>query len=119
MRSNSIGLLIWVKPSKPVPAGIIFPIITCSFNPPKKSTRFATALFNKILLVSWKLAGAKIDGCFKPLINIEDIHKKKFYDINKEEWKRRLDVLEEVIRGKISEDIPEKEVEEMKLFYDV
>jgi GT2 family glycosyltransferase len=42
-----------------------------------------------------------------------------FYDINKEEWKRRLDILEEVIRGKISEDIPEKEVEDIKLFYDV
>ena len=61
----------------------------------------------------------KVDVCFKPLINIEDIHKKKFYDINEKEWKRRVDILEEVIRGKIKEEIPEKEVEELKLFYDV
>ncbi len=61
----------------------------------------------------------KVEGCFKPLIKIEDIHKKKFYDINEKEWERRLDILEEVIRGKIKEEIPEKEVEEIKLFYDV
>ena len=60
----------------------------------------------------------KAEGCFKPLTKIEDIHKKKFYEINKEEWKRRVDILEEVIREKIREDIPEKEVEEIKLFYD-
>ena len=61
----------------------------------------------------------KIEGCFKPLIKIEDIHKKKFYELNEEEWNRRVDILEEVIREKIREDIPEKEVEEIKLFYDV
>jgi hypothetical protein len=60
----------------------------------------------------------KIEGCFKPLTKIEDIHKKKFYEINKKEWERRLNILEEVIREKIREDIPEKEVEEIKLFYD-
>jgi hypothetical protein len=60
----------------------------------------------------------KIEGCFKPLTKIEDIHKKKFYELNKKEWKRRVDILEEVIREKIREDIPEKEVEEIKLFYD-
>ncbi len=60
----------------------------------------------------------KIEGCFKPLTKIEDIHKKKFYEINKKEWKRRIDILEEVIREKIREDIPEKEIEEIKLFYD-
>jgi hypothetical protein len=60
----------------------------------------------------------KVEGCFKPLTKIEDIHKKKFYDINEEEWKRRIDILEEVIRGKITEDIPEKEITEIKLFYD-
>jgi len=60
----------------------------------------------------------KIEGCFKPLTKIEDIHKKKFYELNEEEWKRRLNILEEVIREKIREDIPEKEVEEIKLFYD-
>ncbi len=61
----------------------------------------------------------KVEGCFKSLIKIEDIHKKKFYDINEKEWERRLDILEEVIRGKIKEEIPKKEVEEIKLFYDV
>ena len=60
----------------------------------------------------------KIEGCFKPLTKIEDIHKKKFYELNKKEWKRRVDILEEVIREKLREDIPEKEVEEIKLFYD-
>jgi hypothetical protein len=61
----------------------------------------------------------KVEGCFKPLTKIEDIHKKKFYELNEKEWKRRVDILEEVIRGKMSDDIPEKEVEEIKLFYDV
>ncbi len=61
----------------------------------------------------------KVEGCFKPLTTIEDIYKRRFYDLNKEEWKRRVDVLEEVIRDKIREDIPEKEVEEIKLFYDI
>jgi hypothetical protein len=60
----------------------------------------------------------KVEGCFKPLTKVEDIHKKKFYDLNKEEWKRRVDILEEVIRGKITEDIPAKEITEIKLFYD-
>ena len=61
----------------------------------------------------------KVEGCFTPLIKIEDIHKKKFYDLNENEWKRRIDILEKVIREKIREDIPEKEVDEIKLFYDV
>jgi hypothetical protein len=61
----------------------------------------------------------KVEGCFIPLTKIEDIHKKKFYELNEKEWKRRVDILEEVIRGKMSDDIPEKEVEEIKLFYDV
>lgn len=59
----------------------------------------------------------KIKGCFAPLTKFEDIHKKKFYDINKEEWKRRVDILEEVIKSKISLEFPEKEIEEIKLFY--
>lgn len=59
----------------------------------------------------------KIKGCFTPLTTIEDIHKKKFYDINKQEWERRVDILEEVIKSKISLEIPEKEIDEIKLFY--
>jgi hypothetical protein len=59
----------------------------------------------------------KVDGCFKPLTKIEDIHKKKFYELNEEEWKRRVDILEEVIKDKISFEVPQKEIEEIKLFY--
>ena len=58
----------------------------------------------------------KIEGCFKPLLKIEDIHKKKFYDINKEEWKRRVDILQEVIKEYI-DIVPDKAVTEVKLFY--
>jgi hypothetical protein len=32
--------------------------------------------------------GKKKEGCFKP--KNEDIHKKKFYDLNEEEWERRI-----------------------------
>jgi hypothetical protein len=61
----------------------------------------------------------KIEGSFNPLITIEDIHKKKFYDINKDEWSRRLDILEKVIKENISLDtFPSKEITEIKLFYD-
>jgi hypothetical protein len=61
----------------------------------------------------------KIQGCFKPIVNIEDIHKKKFYDVNTDEWNRRVDILEKVIRDKINgSDIPQKEIEEIRLFYD-
>ena len=60
----------------------------------------------------------KIEGCFIPLISIEDIHKKKFYNINKDEWNRRLDILEKVINEHISLDaFPSKEITEIKLFY--
>jgi hypothetical protein len=60
----------------------------------------------------------KIEGCFKPLISVVDIHKKKFYDVNKKEWNRRLDILEKEIRKYISLDtFPSKEITEIKLFY--
>jgi hypothetical protein len=58
----------------------------------------------------------KLEGCFKPLTKIEDVHKKKFYDLNEGEWARRMDILEKVIREKIN--IPSKEIDEVKLFYD-
>ncbi len=58
----------------------------------------------------------KLEGCFKPLTKIEDVHKKKFYDLNEGEWTRRMDILEKVIREKIN--IPSKEIDEIKLFYD-
>jgi len=61
----------------------------------------------------------KVEGCFKPLINIEDIHKKKFYDINKKEWKRRIDILVEEIKKYLQLDtFPNKMYTEIKLFYD-
>jgi len=52
-----------------------------------------------------------------PVTKIEDIHKKKFYELNEEEWKRRVDILEEVIKDKISFEVPQKEIQEIKLFY--
>jgi len=58
----------------------------------------------------------KVEGCFKPLINIEDIHKKKFYEVNKNEWKRRVDILQEVIKEYI-DVVPDKAITEIKLFY--
>lgn len=60
----------------------------------------------------------QIEGCFKPLINIEDIHKKKFYDINNKEWKRRVDILQEVIKEYI-DVVPDKAITEIKLFYSI
>ncbi len=60
----------------------------------------------------------KFETCFKPLINMEDINKKKFYVLNEKEWKRRIDILEKVINENITENIPEKEITEIKLFYD-
>ncbi len=84
------------------------PLIMIRFNPDSYTEEHRPSGENK----------KKIEGCFKPLTKIEDIHKKKFYELNKKEWKRRIDILEEVIREKIREDMPEKEVEEIKLFYD-
>jgi hypothetical protein len=84
------------------------PLIIIRFNPDSYKGDLSSSPENN----------TKIEGCFKPLTKVEDIHKQKFYDLNKEEWKRRVDILEEVIRGKITEDIPEKEITEIKLFYD-
>jgi hypothetical protein len=84
------------------------PLILIRFNPDRYTGDLGSSPENN----------NKVEGCFIPLTKIEDIHKKKFYDINEEEWKRRIDILEEVIRGKMRDDIPEKEIEEIKLFYD-
>ncbi len=84
------------------------PLILIRFNPDSYTEDLGSSTENK----------KKIKGCFKPLTKIEDIHKKKFYEINKKEWKRRVDILEEIIRENMSEDIPKKEVKEIKLFYD-
>lgn len=60
----------------------------------------------------------KIQGCFTPLIKVEDIHKKRFYNINETEWVKRVNILEKNIKEYLSLDtFPNKEVTEIKLFY--
>jgi hypothetical protein len=58
-----------------------------------------------------------IETCFKPLIKEEDANKKRFYDINKNEWNNRIKVLVNTIRTHL-QTIPSKEITEIKLFYD-
>jgi len=58
----------------------------------------------------------EVEGCFKPLVNVEDANRKRFYDINRKEFERRVDVLEDVIEKNIN-IVPTKEVTEIKLFY--
>jgi len=60
----------------------------------------------------------KVQGCFKPLTNVEDIHKRRFYDVDYTEWDRRIIILEEVICSYIDlKTFPNKELTEIKLFY--
>jgi hypothetical protein len=60
----------------------------------------------------------KVQGCFIPLTKVEDIHKKRFYNINEKEWVRRLNILEQKIKEYLSLDtFPNKEITEIKLFY--
>ncbi len=54
-----------------------------------------------------------VKGCFTP---IKEPLKKRFYDINKREWNKRIKTLEKYIRYYI-ENIPSKEVTEIKLYY--
>ena len=62
--------------------------------------------------------GNKVEGCFKPLTEVQDMHKKRFYNINETEWNRRICVLEKVIKEYIGLDtFPSKEITEIKLFY--
>jgi len=62
--------------------------------------------------------GNKVEGCFKPLTEVKDMHKRRFYNINEEEWNTRISVLEKVIKEYISLDtFPSKEITEIKLFY--
>ena len=61
----------------------------------------------------------KVEGCFKPLTKVEDMHKKKFYDLNKKEWKRRVDILIEELKKYLYLDtFPDVLYKEVKLFYD-
>jgi hypothetical protein len=59
----------------------------------------------------------KVEGCFKPLTKIEDMHKRKFYDLKKEEWKRRVDILVEELKKHLDLDT-DVLYKEVKLFYD-
>ena len=58
----------------------------------------------------------KIEGCFKPLTKIEDMYKKKFYDINTDEWKRRVDILVKELKKYLDLNINIL-YKEIKLFY--
>ena len=60
----------------------------------------------------------KIEGCFKALTEVQDMHKKRFYNINEKEWNTRICVLEKVIKEYISlGTFPSKEITDIKLFY--
>jgi hypothetical protein len=60
----------------------------------------------------------KVEGCFNPLTEVQDMYKKRFYNINEIEWNRRNCILQKVIKEYISLDtFPCKEITEIKLFY--
>jgi len=57
-------------------------------------------------------------GCFKPFINIDDMHRKKFYNIVKEEWNRRIKTIIPIVKEYISlGTFPKKEITIIQLFY--
>jgi len=57
-------------------------------------------------------------GCFTPLIDIEDIHRKKFYNIVKEEWNRRIETLIPIVKEYTElGTFPDKEITIIHLFY--
>jgi hypothetical protein len=63
--------------------------------------------------------GTRIKTCFNPLISEEDSNRKRFYDIQEEEWKARTTLLKCVISQFLQKDtFPEKEITELQLFYD-
>jgi len=67
---------------------------------------------------SYNIKNKKIQGCFKDITKIEDIHKKKFYDLNIDEWNKRIDTLEKLLIKHISmKDAPDKELTIEYLFY--
>lgn len=62
---------------------------------------------------------SKVQGCFKPCITENEQYKKRFYDLNEDEWKKRINILESVLREKLQEvSFPNKELEVIHLFYD-
>lgn len=61
----------------------------------------------------------RIKGCFIPLTDIQDMYKKRFYNIDTKEWKRRIEILKNTIYVYLKIDtFPNKEFTELKLFYD-
>jgi hypothetical protein len=55
---------------------------------------------------------------FKDIIKTENNNKKKDYELNKEEWNKRIDTLEKLLIKYISmKDIPDKEIAIEYLFY--
>jgi hypothetical protein len=63
--------------------------------------------------------GTRIKTCFQPLIKEEDVNRKRFYNIQEDEWKERTNVLKGVIEQFLQTDtFPEKEITEVHLFYD-
>jgi len=63
--------------------------------------------------------GKQIDTCFKPITDIENLNVKRFYDLNKIEWDRRVKKLVEKLDTYLNlNTFPEKEITEIKLFYD-
>jgi len=61
----------------------------------------------------------KVGTCFKPLTTGEDANRRRFYDIQEEEWEYRCQVLKGVIVNYLEEDgFPLQEITVIKLFYD-
>lgn len=66
-----------------------------------------------------RLDGSRQKSCFTPLVDIEDIHKKKFYNLVEDEWTRRIDILEPIIKQYLDlNTFPTKEITVITLFYD-
>jgi len=66
-----------------------------------------------------KLSGDINNGCFKPIIKIEDSHEKKFYNLVEDEWIRRIELLIPIIKQYIDlATFPQKEITVIQLFYD-
>ena len=58
-------------------------------------------------------------SCFKPLVEVEDINRKRFYDVIKEEWNRRIENLIPKVKEYIElGTFPSKEITIIQLFYD-
>jgi hypothetical protein len=63
--------------------------------------------------------GVKKSTCFKPLTTGEDANRKRFYDIQEDEWVLRCQVLKGAIEEHLKyEDFPDQELTTIHLFYD-